>query len=278
MTDEGRQTKRRSVKNAKIATSSRKENVPPATVRRNNARPQQEAPAPETIRDPKQRQRAYRKQATQYKRQYKPVKQRTHLGIVQLLVLLLVLAVAAAMVFFSWNRWFRYDDTTDIQGQWAYTSGNTELVVNIDGNRIRITPDVAYNYSINAWEKTISFDFANLSGGASYRFSEDRRTVLICEKAEEDWLTDIKILLNMEPITTGFDPEATITMKKISDSVGELPESNEAALAAGEGTEGGATSEGEPNPDTEGNAETGAEGENASSVVDPESGSVDGSA
>ena len=101
-------------------------------------------------------------------------KRRWTKGKVAALVLsLLALSLAAAVVpGFSWLRWFSADDGADIQGTW-YLAG-TSTPITITDERIQLTEDVAYHYTLDPMAKTIQFTFGNLTGGGCYRFSLDR--------------------------------------------------------------------------------------------------------
>ena len=72
-----------------------------------------------------------------------------------------VLAIATGLL--SWNQWLRYDDAADIQGTWV-----------IDG--------VSYSYSLDTFNKTISFSFGKYTGSGSYAFSPERDTLVITEE------------------------------------------------------------------------------------------------
>ena len=73
---------------------------------------------------------------------------------------LAVLLVAAAG--FSWDRWLRYDDARELQGEWQ-VDGTTRVVV-VDGASIKLTDDVAYAYTIDPTAKTIEFTFGGMEG------------------------------------------------------------------------------------------------------------------
>lgn len=92
----------------------------------------------------------------------------------------LAVALAAAAVassLFSWNRWFRFDDAADLQGQWAIADGQGSI--SIDGESIHLTDFEAYGYTVDADSKTLTFTFSDLSGSARYRFSADRTQLAI---------------------------------------------------------------------------------------------------
>lgn len=84
-----------------------------------------------------------------------------------------VVAVLAALaVGFSWLRWFSADDVADLQGTWYLSGTATPIVITED--RIQLTDDVSYHYTVDTADKTIQFTFGNLTGGGCYRFSLDR--------------------------------------------------------------------------------------------------------
>lgn len=90
---------------------------------------------------------------------------------------LLVLAIAAG-AFWVWNEWFRYDDTADIQGTWIDANGQT---VTIDETCLHMPDAIDFEYSMDTKEKTIAYEFGQMSGGGSYDFSDDRNTLVITE-------------------------------------------------------------------------------------------------
>lgn len=103
------------------------------------------------------------------------LKKPKHLGlwIAAAVAALVVIAVAA----FSWDRWLRYDDAVDLQGQWRIA--DTTGLVTIDEGSIHLTEKEAYTYTMDAGAKTLTFTFGDLSGQARYRFSADRTQVAI---------------------------------------------------------------------------------------------------
>lgn len=95
------------------------------------------------------------------------------LWIAAAIVALIVIAVA----LFSWDRWLRYDDAADLQGQWHIA--DSANVVTIDEGSIHLTDKEAYAYAMDSGAKTLTFTFGDLSGQARYRFSADRTQVAI---------------------------------------------------------------------------------------------------
>lgn len=93
---------------------------------------------------------------------------------------LAVLAIIVVVVsVFSWGRWLRYDDAADFQGMW-YANGTTSIVT-VDGEKIHLTDDVAYNYTLDTGAKTITFTFGQMEGHGRYRFSVDRSELVITD-------------------------------------------------------------------------------------------------
>ncbi|MBQ3301342.1 MAG: hypothetical protein IJH04_04260 [Eggerthellaceae bacterium] len=98
--------------------------------------------------------------------------------IVGFVVLALVIVFAILGASFAYDRWMRYDDAADFQGQW-YVEG-TDAPVTIDATVIQMNEEVAYRYTLNTSDKTISFTFGPMEGKGRYWFSADRsRLVLV---------------------------------------------------------------------------------------------------
>lgn len=95
---------------------------------------------------------------------------------VLLVVLVVVVGVGAA---FAWNRWGRFDDHADMQGQW-YVLGTT-VPVTIDERSIHLTDDVSYEYEIDDHGKTIRYTFGPMQGQGRYWFSDDRKFFAITD-------------------------------------------------------------------------------------------------
>ena len=98
---------------------------------------------------------------------------------------LIALCLAVALIavglgaFFAWDRWGRYDDHADMQGQW-YVSGTT-TPLSIDEQSIHLTDDVAYEYAIDDHAKTIRYTFGPMEGQGRYWFSDDRNFLVITD-------------------------------------------------------------------------------------------------
>lgn len=93
------------------------------------------------------------------------------------LAVVLVLAIGTGLL--AWNQWFRYDDTADIQGTWVIDG--TDQSITITDADIVMTPEVSYPYSLDTFQKTITFSFKQYNGSGSYAFSPERTTLVITE-------------------------------------------------------------------------------------------------
>ena len=91
----------------------------------------------------------------------------------------LFVALIAAGLFYTWNRWYRFDDHADLQGQW-YVVGTT-VPVEIDATSIHLTNDVVYQYELNTQDKTIRYTFGPMNGQGRYWFSDDRQYLVITD-------------------------------------------------------------------------------------------------
>ena len=89
-----------------------------------------------------------------------------------------VLAIATGLL--SWNQWLRYDDAADIQGTWVIDGSSATITVT--DSEIKMSDDVSYSYSLDTFNKTISFSFGKYTGSGSYAFSPERDTLVITEE------------------------------------------------------------------------------------------------
>ena len=110
----------------------------------------------------------------------KPRKKRWPLVVAGSVLLVVLLIVGG----FSWDRWLRYDDAAEFQGEWQ-THGTTAVVV-IDGETIKLTEDVSWSYTLDTDAKTISYTFGNMEGSGRYRFSLDQLVRAIQGQPQEE--------------------------------------------------------------------------------------------
>lgn len=175
----------------------------------------------------------------------KKPKQRRRLGWPQLLFLLIFFTALAAGVLFSWNQWFRYDDAKDIQGQW--TSSDTGSAVVIEGSKLKLVDELAYDYTLDTGEKKIFYSFSNLSGGGYYLFSTDRQKLVIFEGEHPGWMHVVKVALGQAEPEEGAPSDTTTVLTRQAEppiitpaeeggeeSQQELPDQEDGNLPSGE--------------------------------------------
>ena len=146
----------------------------------------------------------------------------------QLIVILLLLAAVVAAGLFAWDRWFRYDDTRDFQGDWV--SAGTAAAVYVDGKTIELTPEIHYAYQLDTWQKTITYTFGDLKGSGIYRFSADRTKLVIIEGGASDWIQDAKVALGLAQPEEGTDAEKTTVLAKAGHSASTGPDAGSLSL------------------------------------------------
>lgn len=93
------------------------------------------------------------------------------------LVVIVLLAIGTGLL--AWNQWLRYDDNADIQGTWVIDG--TSQTITITDTDIVMTADVSYPYTLDTFQKTISFSFKQYNGSGSYAFSPERTALVITE-------------------------------------------------------------------------------------------------
>lgn len=143
-------------------------------------------------------------------------------------VALAVVALSVVVVgVFSWDRWLRYDDASDFQGTWFIDDSAKGVV--IDGRAIKLTDDVKFSYQIDPFAKTIAFSFGDKANTGRYRFSADRKQLVVTEGSSFTALSTLfeDIALNWQGLTRAVQgeqpvqPEAgngiTVFMRKPSD-------------------------------------------------------------
>ena len=129
------------------------------------------------------------------------------------IVLVVILCAVGVGAYFAWDRWGRYDDHADMQGEW-YVAGTT-APLSIDAKAIHLTDDLSYEYEIDDHGKTVHFTFGPMEGQGRYWFSGDRRFFAITDgegyngarTALEDIMHAIKDFSSGEVITGTHLPE-----------------------------------------------------------------------
>ena len=208
---------------------------------------------------------------------------------------LAVLLVAAAG--FSWDRWLRYDDARELQGEWQ-VDGTTRVIV-IDGASIKLTDDVAYAYTIDPTAKTIEFTFGTMEGSGRYRFSADRSQLVVTEGSSysalstlfEDigWMWDglVRFVQGQAPAQPEAGEGITV-LARVSHDAAAQPRNDEglAAGAAGDlangapgagSSDAASSSAGDPDANAGASADAGGTGTNAPAGDTGSSGDAGGS-
>jgi hypothetical protein len=141
--------------------------------------------------------------------------------IVAAICIVLVLSLVGGGAAFAWDRWYRYDDIADIQGEWQIANSQRTLV--IDESNLKIDADVAYEYTIDPKAKTITYTFGDTTGTATYRFAKDRDTLIIDENMETDWL--VALHLKGDAVLAADDvPEGVSKLKRLSRDTAAEPQ------------------------------------------------------
>lgn len=219
MATDQKKPKRRSVKNTRRPLGEQQKTKKPSKPTKNTKAQKAPKPvknsktqkAPKSVKGTKAQKPPRPTKNTKAKTADKRPKKRRWPKVVLALVLLLVLVCAG---LFSWDRWFRFDDAADLQGQWMYENAGSTVAVVIDEESIAFADDVAYEYQLNTQDKTILLSFGNLGSENIYRFSPDRNTLYIAEDAVDDWFISVKMLLNVSEVHEGFDLEKTTVLKR----------------------------------------------------------------
>lgn len=139
-------------------------------------------------------------------------------GVLLGLALVVALVLVGAGAMFAWDRWGRFDDHADMQGQWYVLGSTTPLT--IDEKAIHLTDDVAYEYTLDDHAKTIRYVFGPMQGQGRYWFSNDRNFLAI---TDGDSFTDASTAF--EDILHAFDDlvsSGAITGTKLPEGDGVI--------------------------------------------------------
>lgn len=99
--------------------------------------------------------------------------------IITTLVVVVIVCIVALSSYFVWDRWSRYDDSQEIQGEW-YVLG-TAVPIKITNDVLDFNADTSYHYELDSTNKTITFKLGNMKGLAHYCFMEDRQVLVIVD-------------------------------------------------------------------------------------------------
>ncbi len=136
----------------------------------------------------------------------------------------LVCVIVALMVFggvLLWNRWWRFDDAADIQGEWKMADAQRTVI--LDGSDIKVTTEVSYSYTLDTNAKTIEYNFGSLKGTGWYCFSADRQTLAITDSQPEGFW--VYWGFQEAPVfSDGSLEQGDVLLVKISDDTSAQPQ------------------------------------------------------
>ncbi len=126
--------------------------------------------------------------------------------VVGFFVVVIMAAIITLTSLFVWDRWYRFDDSEDLQGVW-YVIG-TDVPITITADQIRFTSDTAYSYTIDEESKSITYSLGNLDGSGHYTFKDDRQVLILTDgegysrwgTAQEDLL---KLFMDFADLSAG---------------------------------------------------------------------------
>ncbi|WP_449674687.1 hypothetical protein ACTQKJ_05790 [Eggerthellaceae bacterium PR-HUZ602407-17] len=95
-----------------------------------------------------------------------------------LVVLVLVTLISG---IFAWNRWWRFNDVQDIQGEWVVQGSSVSVFFTND--KILLTKKLPYDYKIDPVAKTLTFSFGKFQGSGRYMFRHNRTQLVILDGA-----------------------------------------------------------------------------------------------
>lgn len=132
------------------------------------------------------------------------------------MVLVLVTLIGGV---FAWNRWWRFDDVQDIQGEWQVQGSSVSVFFTND--KILLTNTLPYDYKIDPVAKTLTFSFGKFQGSGRYMFRHNRTQLVILDGATFSPVTTLR-----DDIDDMFHPDIMddiINQKKAPVSVFERP-------------------------------------------------------
>ena len=145
--------------------------------------------------------------------------------VILIIVGIAIAVIAILMGLFCWNRWLRYDDTVEIQGEWfaAYSGKRAPIV--IDGETIEFNPETKWHYTLDTTAKTITFTFGSQSGGGRYWFVGDHEHLVIEDGVDftafDTFMADLQRMLTGQADVVPQGPTITV-LSRSADAVPEL--------------------------------------------------------
>ena len=99
----------------------------------------------------------------------------------KLIISILIIVFISFFAYSIWNRWFRYDDSADLAGNWQI-SGSISTVA-ITSKNISFGGNVMLTYEVDSSSKIVHYKIGEMSGSSHYRFSYDRKQLAFLEDA-----------------------------------------------------------------------------------------------
>jgi hypothetical protein len=96
----------------------------------------------------------------------------------------------------------------------AQGQASASTPVSINDKKIQLTPEVSYEYTLDTWSKTVVYTFGTMRGSGKYRFSQDRKKLVIIEGGTDDWILAARIALGLAEPEEGTDPAKTTILVK----------------------------------------------------------------
>lgn len=145
--------------------------------------------------------------------------------IVLIVVGIAIAIIAILMGLFCWNRWLRYDDTVEIQGEWFAAFSGRRAPIVIDGDTIEFNSETKWHYTLDTTAKTITFTFGSQSGGGRYWFVGDHEHLVIEDgidfSAFDTFMADLQRTLTGQADVVPQGPTITV-LSRSADAVPEL--------------------------------------------------------
>ena len=168
------------------------------------------------------------------KKERKPANPRTVRRVVFAIISLVLILALVAVALFCWQKWMRYDDTTDIKGVWKVQSTGDTIV--FDAHKLKLTKGISYDYRLDTDQKTIAYSFGDLEGGGHYYFGMERDVLVIIDGDETFNLLAEVGFLPSEVVENDDPADAITVLSKLSDDTKAEPSGTANGVSAGAAT------------------------------------------
>lgn len=164
-------------------------------------------------------------------------KKRLHKMLVIAIIVVALIAVVGGL--FAWQRWFRYDDSADIQGTWQLNANKDQTVV-IDGTNIDLVKGVSYKYTLNTHDKTIQLSFSDKNGSGTYHFNGDRTVLVINEGSDQpNILVQLGLMDDPAIENDTLKDDVTVLTKVSNDTSTHYSDDSSSSSSTSTGTDSG---------------------------------------